>query len=61
MAKIKYEIIFKRIDKKSGRIIQSNCRDIIEAESETNAIAKLKSQNTCGGQETCEIVSVTTK
>lgn len=61
MTKIKYNIVFKRIDKRTGHIISSNCRDVVEAESETNAIAKVKTLHTCGGQEICEVVSVTPK
>jgi len=45
MAKRKYEIQYKVKDKKSGNYLGISTmpnREIVEAESETNAIAKLK-------------------
>lgn len=61
MAKIKYEVFYKRVNKKTGNIISSNCREVVVAESETNAIAYVKAHHTCAGQEICEIVSVNPK
>lgn len=60
MAKIKYDVVYKRIEKKDNHVIQSNCREVVEAESETNAIAAVKKRHTIGS-ENCEIVSVTPK
>jgi hypothetical protein len=58
MAKTKYRVKFKQMDKKTGRVTNSGRIQDVQAESETNAIAQIKKQHST---TEVEIISVTSR